>query len=382
MAVGGRDKAWPALLVALLNAEHPCGGSHAVDNLCVKAVASDYWIDALVGWRDNVTHPSAAALRSADVVFLELAVNDLANVRSDLGVGGDDAESVIRGLTEVLLLLLRQLPNAPGVMYVGASSRGARSSNYEEDPRRGSSIKLHADVASQYQAPVVSVTDAIGWPQTPSSLSWYWDVFRYHDCCHPSAYGQAIVARLVLHGLELAVAAGIDEQLQPPAPVLPTAPRFASAEAARMYLTAWPLVVTPTLDRRDAQWLPQASGGWQLLTERGDKTGLVATALDARVAYTVGETELRQHCQAGRLHVAALKSYEGMGAAEIGIADCAGGVLASREVDFRWPANYSETVLTELQFACPADGCLRVAVRITSDRADGNKVKLVALTIL
>lgn len=66
MAVGGREKAWPALLVALLNESFPCPApGHHVANLCVKAVATDYWVDALAGWRANTSHPSAQALRES-----------------------------------------------------------------------------------------------------------------------------------------------------------------------------------------------------------------------------------------------------------------------------------------------------------------------------
>jgi len=323
------------------------------------------------------------------VVLLELAVNDLANVRSDLGVSSSDKDEVVLGLTELLLLLLRQLPRSPGVVYVGASSRGAKASNLHDDPRTGSSIALHARVARLYDAPVVSVTDAIGWPKTEAALEYYWDVFRYHDCCHPTAYGHALVARLVLHAMQLAASGGeagsLDAVLTPPPAPPPALPSFTSAELAHVYLSSWPLVVTPTLDARDAAWRPEgtpAASGFSMLVEHGDKPGLVAQAAGAEVTYSFGADAVAAHCKAGRLHLTALHSYEGMGVASVAVRDCGDAQLAQKDVDFLWEERYSEAVVTELSFTPPSAGCLLLTVRVTSSRATGNKVKLTTIMLL
>jgi len=436
---GGPSTAWPARLEEALNALHPCSADvaagddqarHSVANLCVKAVASDFWADRVAGWRANASAPGGAAeLHAAHLVLLELAVNDLANERGDLSAfaapasraalppGLDAAAEAVLAHTELLLLLLRALPQAPAVAYVGASSRGGRADErcgWRGDPRRCTAIALHARVARAYGLPAWSVTDAVGLLGSNASRAWYWDSFRQSDCCHPTPFGQALVARMVLHGIVTASSSdGLDAVLgdwPPAAPVdgvaaadvAPVAPEplFVSAALVEQYRTAWPLHISASLDSRDARFRrppTPAAVGWSAAREAG-KPGVVADTVGAALTYNISRDDVATHCRAGALNVHVLKSYEHMGAAAIDVCACGSGcdaaddgpgaLLASREVELTWQEHASETAVEELSFDVGAflasrAPCLLLRLRVVSDRPPAdNRVKLVGLTLM
>jgi hypothetical protein len=468
----GPEDSYPALLKPLLDAAFPCTdrpGGHAVLNRGVYAVASDWWADKLaealhVGAACGARTPfpggallppqsqsssmpsvdlnSAAGvaqlcadLAEAHLVLVDTSVNDafdLVNIARDgnmkSGVADDQAlgsEADARRsatLTELIVhLLLSALPAADGaamrgtrgVVFVGTSSHGGPWAGGL--PRRSDMAAPQAAVCARYGIPFVSAVDALGPFDTAARAAWWSEKFRSDGCCHPTASGHAIIARLVMHCLAVHAAPGGIPGAAAPLGKLPP-PALASATDLEMYLRGHPLRIA--LFRA----APAASRGFAPEQETPGKPGLVAHIVGDAVAFAIRLPLAAERARVGVLHVHLLRSASRLGLCRVdvtlvtrGNANCVlppspnatlaapppppdnatpPQVLASRVLDGLWSTNATELSVEAMPLspealraaaAAPggADGllCVTFSIEAATPPRDLNKVKLTSLVL-
>lgn len=463
----GPEDAFPALLKPLLDAAFPCTdrpGGHAVLNRGTYAVASDWWADKLAealhvgaacGARapfpggallPNGSTPApvdlntaagvaqlCADLAEAHLVLVDTSVNDAfdlvniaragnmkAGVADDQASGGEADARRSATLTELVIsLLLSALPaadgaavrGARGVMFVGTSSHGGPWGGAL--PRRSDMAAAQAAVCARYGLPFVSVVDALGPFDTGERAAWWSQKFRSDGCCHPTASGHAIIARLVMHALALhAAPGGIPGAAAPPGKLPP--PLLATPADLDMYLRGHPLRVA--LFRAT----PAASRGFAPEEETPGKPGLAGRNVGDAVVFAIRLPLAAERARVGVLHVHLLRSASRLGLCRVNVtlvtrANCAlppspnatlaapppppdgappPQMLASRVLDGLWSTNATEMGVEAMLLspealraaaAAPggADGqlCVTFVIEAATPPRELNKVKLTSLVL-
>jgi len=87
----GKQDAWPASLGNILNANLECksengnnaNNQHQIHNLCVGAVATDYWVDKVSNSMHSQNSENAlmfSYIKTADIIIVETSINDVAEL--------------------------------------------------------------------------------------------------------------------------------------------------------------------------------------------------------------------------------------------------------------------------------------------------------------
>lgn len=346
----GKEDAWPALLLARLEAEKPCeGGHHVLENACKGAVGSDYWVD----W----VEVSLPELGGADLVLVDTSVNDA-------------AETTAKHMERLLFLLQHASSPPPSVLVVGTSTMYRPGYPLTDIPRRCAEchdvLYEQAEVAKRFGVGVVSVVDALDMFAT-RGLDWFIDSFLADGVrgnegggVHPTKAGHRAVAEVAWNWVLTARADCVAEE---PA-------RLAGGDAL---LEGGVTSVNTTCDACDARFRTFAAG-FVLAEDARGKRGRIAEAVGDFIEYSFPRGFRR-------VHVILLKSYESMGTASIRISAPGGRVVAEEAVDCLWDDPVSEAVVHEMSTG-RGDGQLtvRIAVAESSPPRQRNKVKLLGIT--
>lgn len=201
-----------------LNARFPCDGSdgrgggdraHAVDRLCSPHGGSEHWADfaatALALARDvppggergvgggvpsAAGGPEHAKLLRADLILVDTSVSDWFLCASDacLAAAYPRAAAHTARWTEVLLHLLRALPQRPALLWVGTASPGAGAAGAVgvwdgATPRRSDGTHAQAAVTRHHGVAHVSPLDSmgpLGGPAAPGDgpRDWFLQAYR------------------------------------------------------------------------------------------------------------------------------------------------------------------------------------------------------------
>eukprot|EP00199_Chlamydomonas_sp_CCMP681_P000700 CAMPEP_0119105920 /NCGR_PEP_ID=MMETSP1180-20130426/3752_1 /TAXON_ID=3052 ORGANISM="Chlamydomonas cf sp, Strain CCMP681" /NCGR_SAMPLE_ID=MMETSP1180 /ASSEMBLY_ACC=CAM_ASM_000741 /LENGTH=480 /DNA_ID=CAMNT_0007091101 /DNA_START=685 /DNA_END=2127 /DNA_ORIENTATION=+ len=395
----GKIDAWPGHLQTYLNSDMPCildgvSSEHVVQNLAVSGKSTDHWVDATsVALRKK--DEMGIALRSADIVIVETAVNDV----NELVRNTKDFEKIapdlrIKQYTELLVNILLKYPNKPSMIWLGTSSRGVWNGSR---PRTTDAVAAHLPVTQYYSIPHISAVDGMGPLTTQDMIDWFKNVFRVDHCCHVTKCGHQIIAHLVTN---LILGHYLSAQ-QPlfPGQITPSykkrAPLFVSQSEINVYLLSNPLHIV-TMNNADKGHRLTASPGWRAMEDVRGKPGFISNHTGDVVVFFLSPKEVVKHVVVGMLHVALLKSYEHMGTMSVEIfrADETNGrcsdddkkeSLGSQVIDCLWAKQVSEEEVVEVKFALvkAKQSCLLIRVEIIASvpSRPENKVKLLGFVI-
>jgi hypothetical protein len=261
--LASRNEAWPNWLQLLLSDRFPCdGGDHVVTNAAKRAEGTDYWLSSL-GTNRTLYHE----VRTADLVIVESAVNDVLNTRS------------VNRNTELLIRYFDKMNRNKAMLWVTAGWRGFTvdaAPPYHLDVEEN-----HAMVLRYYDIPHVSLQASL-WPFHSVSMRLWEEQALFNDrICHISQLGHKMVAQLLLHFFESEVNAL--SVVRDPIHTLPAnisdAAAMWSSLADLDKLSLSPLLSlrfdSPILEPWLVGKLPVWKG-WLYLEDRVGKPGLVA----------------------------------------------------------------------------------------------------------
>ena len=287
----GRHNAWPAWLAKILRDEW--GERVKVTNLCERGVGTEYWVAEVL--RRGGTTRSAVA--RADIVLVDTASND----------GFEHgAEAYTRPVenTELLLHSLLSLPRRPFAMWVTAYWRDFAHQAHS------SAEAAHLSVLAPADVPHTSLARMFGPVRHDAELAQWLTQIYYQDCCHPSLYGQKLIAAVVARRLlkQLQVPADLSVASSFPVPMAPSPPH--AALAAHHQALAAPAAATSfdwTYSREGEVTPVVHSVGFEQTADHAGKLGFVSTQLGSHLV-------LRLPPHTTRVLLGMLHSYEGVGA--------------------------------------------------------------------
>ena len=210
-----------AFLVDYLNKFYPCTSAdngenkHSFYNGCMDGCGSGPIFDLLALARTNANYSDyTRAILSADLILVETSVNDAAigdHVKKYFSQLDSHQSGAI--MMEILLQVLLRLPNFPGIIYVGSSTKIQTYTRHESVklavwtdrlvvPRSFLSDVAYTQIqiARYYQIPYISSIDAIGPFDSPDKAKFFTKVYL-HDSWHPSETGHHIIASLIMNYL-------------------------------------------------------------------------------------------------------------------------------------------------------------------------------------
>lgn len=396
----GKTDAWPAHLQAYLNSAMPCildgVSSHIVQNLAMSGKSTDHWVDATsLALREK--DELGIALRSADIVIVETAVNDVnelvKNTKKFVKIAPDLR---IKQYTELLVNILLKYPNKPSMIWLGSSSRGVWNGSM---PRTTDAVHSHLSVTQYYSIPHISAVDGTGPFTTRDMIDWFNNVFRADHCCHVTKSGHQIIAHLAAN-LILGHYLSVQQPLFP-GRLTPSytkrAPLFVSQSDINVYLLSNPMHIV-TVQNADKVHRLTVSPGWRAMEDVRGKPGFISNHTGDVVVFFLSPKEVVKHAVVGMLHVALLKSYEHMGTMSVEVfrADAVSDKcsddgkkesLGSQVIDSLWAKHVSEEEVVEVKFDAARgkakQSCLLIQVKIIASvpSRPENKIKLLGLVI-
>lgn len=370
-AGGDKRFAWPMTLEKLLNKHIPCqsaetGNKHVVNNICAGGVASDYWVERLVEWKQKETE----IFTKADIIFVDTATNDIFDIpEPNVPWGGDlwlkrgkefqkgadkDSEVFkrIKGLTEQIILLTRtQYRKSPDVVYLELSWNNvieiAKLLENYNGPK--SAVNQQLEVATYYGIPYISVVKAIA---EDLAFHDFLKTYRVGDCCHLTKAGSVLAANIIFRGLlalsNMTGINGADANSKLANKNIQVA-QFSTQNDLNLVLNTNPLVIATRCDETDKMFLVQCSG-WSYKTESNGKEGLITFDPKAMLVYKLNEENINAHLKKGIIHLEGLKSYDHMGAVCVKVTSN-GTQIAEFFVDYLWSQKISETFVDKFDFS-------------------------------
>lgn len=424
-----------------LNLKYPCSdpsteNRHIVIRMKQAGAPVDNVIENLVRYKSESDEESLL-MRKVDLLIVDLSVNDALDVFSDIdgvslvhapngdmqqrwGEGQDqDADAgesrlltSLKGFYELLIGVVQSFPNKPNLLFLGTSLNLNRPKLQDQ-----STIYVQQEIARYYNIPVVSVLDMFGYANhsdimSPTMLEWFknggWMIGN-GDCCHITKTAHRILAKVILHGIEVSSTPGFMFGAEHRSP---DTPLFAPVKKFQVYVNAIPFLITTNNDARDEKYRvdsllssttspsqPTPAPGWVFSSEKG-KWGLISTTPGSKIIYRV-QPEHTANMQQNILHVTALKSYEHMGVARVSVYHCVSDedftvassatdsnsmaqLIVSADIDFQWENKNSQAHVEELQLGDISlrGACLQIMIENVSPDGRGHKIKLFSLTLI
>lgn len=372
------------------SSENNSQSGHVVNNHCVAAVGTDFWVDEITQAIHSKKSKLHTNLMLADIVVVETAVNDVADLRTDAHLHHSDPEMQIVTFTELLVNVLLSMQNRPSIIFLGASSRvvghGLRL--------QGDSVHAHLRVTKYYDIPHVSAIDGIGPFESEDMQRWFYKVFRVDNCCHITVTGHKIVSQMMLKFLlwhswsaKVPMIHGIDQIYQVPKP------KYVQQSEIDMYVLSNPLHVSTTKSADIPHRLGN-SAGWNAMEDVPGKPGLIANKTGEFMMYFFLKSEVEEHAKVGTIHISLLMSYANMGTIEVTLfrtneenGVCVGDPsspgylsLGSKTIDCLWEKIVSETQIIDINFSpgLVHQSCLLMKIATVSSIPirESNKVKI------
>lgn len=256
-----------------------------------------------MGGFQHVSSEELAGVLDADLILVDTAFNDGVGATAQRGTRAEEAS------TEVLLRLLLSLPQRPGVILLVTCFR-------TDLPHASDVVDAQKSVAAAYGVPVVDAVAAVGPISSVSDVHWFDTVFIGHasqgggTTGHPSCFGHAVLAQLVVHALllhygELSVPLMAGRELAWPAVPPPLPPlQWASQHDSDMFTLTSPSHVDVLHHAPTSQ-----TAGWRAYEDKKGKLGLIANQTGESVTFYV---PLRRG-SSGAVLTTVLKSYDRMG---------------------------------------------------------------------
>ncbi|KAI8467410.1 MAG: SGNH hydrolase-type esterase domain-containing protein [Monoraphidium minutum] len=366
-AVSGGVDDWFTLVTARLRDAFP-NATVVGRNGCVPATPSSFMNMCLEQYLDD----------DVDLVFLEYATNDGWDITNDARKWVAAGGGVCVRTYERLLRKVMGRPRSPAVVLVQLPTVGQAFG--EGNPARGGFARTVEDVygafAAYYDTPYISFRNAI-WRLAAhhqfrmNFTDYYGDNY---DFIHPLVTGHRAIADLVLYSLQrfavgLALSPWSDWDAQEAALPLPD-PMFEGNFEERNRLCANGEAFASAVSSHD---------GWELVNEGDDlkqKWGFVSRDPGAELVIELNTTRQAQPERPTiNVQLAYLKSYAGMGRAEVA---CGNGCGCGRsEVDAHHGLHQSTIYLMRLE-PTQAPRC-QIRVRVleaTSSPDAGHKFKV------
>ena len=316
------DDAWPNWLEALINLKYgkTCinpgnprkFGYHRVVNYCQPGEGTNYWIDKIGEYRTDPNH----ALHYADMVIVESAVNDI-----------DKNPARVAATTEILVRLLLALPNKPGLLYLGSSTRHFLSKPWT-DPTVGNGVVAQWPVAEAYKIPYLSMAHGFSGLNTKEKRRWFLEDYIVDVCCHVTRLGHKLIAynvfALLQAGgctLKLSQSKQLAEmsKLQLEHVKTPSKPLFASQTQMNIYGSSNPFYINLG-STRPPQGYSIQSNGFESSMDVKEKLGFIATEVSSYASFVLPWAVVKKHCLRGMVKLEYLGSYEHMGTLRVSLS--------------------------------------------------------------
>ncbi|GLI61829.1 hypothetical protein VaNZ11_004270 [Volvox africanus] len=328
---------YPVLFKKELSSAFPCKGRHNITVASKGAIATDFWIDYLVGRQEVL-------LADFDLVVVDTAMNDVHELVMHAGRGAADPNAFIRTQTEILMSMILQeshrvndlndpTPSSAAActkesnytriwtgvaaIWLGTSTR--RTSVWRGPlPRTTDAVHVQLPVAMTHGVPYISIIDGLGPFSSTSSQQWLknnWYVEPVKDV-HPGRWGHQALAKALVHFLteQHLYLTQLPWQQDIYSPVYcPRPPTFIDPNTLDMYLDMSPLHI-PTVYLQATKPRMSRCGDWTIKSDVLGKPGLISLKVGARCAIFAFPAEVVRHpVEVGEVHVLMLKSYEHMG---------------------------------------------------------------------
>lgn len=344
--------AYPELLAILLRQESK-NSRIIMQNLCERGVGTNVWINRLLEWRQNQSHP----VMYADLIIVETAVND-ATERDYVPIYGVPEHNHLTQETEVLLSLLLSLPSTPLVMWINAGGIGEATT------------PVHVNITCPYHIPHLDVIQAFNnVPTKYAGCNWLESFYTADHCSHITSTGHRLVAayltEALLHAFPKAETHPESHKYYPnvgnSGEAVSLFPIFVSAKVIQVYDISCPLVLGLKHGTRGVNLRYFVdSNGFESEEDVPGKLGFIGYKVSSYAHLRFQQDVIMKNVHVGRLNIEYLGSYVNMGEMTIRVVKLGFNrhvnppwiheVLVSKDVDCLWLDRVSVTATVDIDF--------------------------------